>query len=44
TVDQVSTATPEVSAATPSTPPTTTTAFDDADVTMAMAQTFIKMK
>ncbi|GKC94718.1 hypothetical protein Tco_1160160 [Tanacetum coccineum] len=44
TVDQVSTATPEVSAATPSTPPTTTTVFDDADVTMAMAQTFIKMK
>ncbi|GKC64876.1 hypothetical protein Tco_1097474 [Tanacetum coccineum] len=26
------------------TPPTTTTVFDDEDVTMAMAQTFIKMK
>ncbi|GKA85606.1 putative reverse transcriptase domain-containing protein [Tanacetum coccineum] len=44
TVDQVSTARPEVSAATPSTPPTTATVFNDADVTMAMAQTFIKMK
>ncbi|GKC79345.1 hypothetical protein Tco_1130119 [Tanacetum coccineum] len=44
TSDQVSTARPEVSAATPSTPPTTTTVFDDEDVTMAMAQTLIKMK
>ncbi|GJX39139.1 hypothetical protein Tco_0252442 [Tanacetum coccineum] len=44
TADQVSTARPEVSAATPSTPPTTTTVFDDEDVTMAMAQTLIKMK
>ncbi|GJT72184.1 ribonuclease H-like domain-containing protein [Tanacetum coccineum] len=39
TADQVSTARPEVSAATPSTPPTTATVFDDEDVTMAMAQT-----
>ncbi|GJS96670.1 putative ribonuclease H-like domain-containing protein [Tanacetum coccineum] len=44
TADQVSTARLEVSAATPSTPPTTTTVFDDEDVTMAMAQTLIKMK
>ncbi|GKA91703.1 hypothetical protein Tco_0813628 [Tanacetum coccineum] len=44
TADQVSTARPEVSAATPSTPPTTATVFDDEDVTMAMAQTLIKMK
>ncbi|GKC03104.1 hypothetical protein Tco_0994714 [Tanacetum coccineum] len=43
TADQVSTSRPEVSAATPSTPPTTTTVFDDEDVTMAMAQTLIKM-
>ncbi|GJV92178.1 hypothetical protein Tco_1539991 [Tanacetum coccineum] len=42
--DQVSIARPEVSAATPSTPPTTTTVFDDKDVTMAMAQTLIMMK
>ncbi|GJX21630.1 hypothetical protein Tco_0226075 [Tanacetum coccineum] len=35
---------PEVSVATPSSPPTTTTVFDDEDVTMAMAQTLIKMK
>ncbi|GJS49390.1 putative ribonuclease H-like domain-containing protein [Tanacetum coccineum] len=34
----------KVSAATPSTPPTTTTVFDDEDVTMDMAQTLIKMK
>ncbi|GJS46713.1 hypothetical protein Tco_0596834 [Tanacetum coccineum] len=38
------TARPEVSAATPSTPPTTTTVFNDEDVTMAMAQTLINMK
>ncbi|GJY92252.1 hypothetical protein Tco_0508034 [Tanacetum coccineum] len=44
TVDQVSTARPEVSAATPSTPPTITIVFNDEDVTMAMAQTLIKMK
>ncbi|GJV95637.1 hypothetical protein Tco_1547214 [Tanacetum coccineum] len=44
TVDQVSTARPEVSVATPYTPPTTATVFDDEDVTMAMAQTLIKMK
>ncbi|GJT93635.1 hypothetical protein Tco_1082480 [Tanacetum coccineum] len=44
TADQVSTARPEVSAATPSTPSTTTTVFDDEDVTMAMVQTLIKMK
>ncbi|GJY16207.1 hypothetical protein Tco_0386629 [Tanacetum coccineum] len=37
TADQVSTSRLEVSAATPSTPPTTTTVFDDEDVTMAMA-------
>ncbi|GJW97517.1 ribonuclease H-like domain-containing protein [Tanacetum coccineum] len=37
TTDQVSTARPEVSAATPSTPPTTIIVFDDEDVTMAMA-------
>ncbi|GJZ88696.1 hypothetical protein Tco_0660478 [Tanacetum coccineum] len=35
---------PEVSAATPSTPPTIATVFDDEDVTMAMAQTLIKLK
>ncbi|GKD84708.1 hypothetical protein Tco_1355862 [Tanacetum coccineum] len=35
---------PEVSTATPRTPPTTTTDFDDEDVTIAMAQTLIKMK
>ncbi|GKA52807.1 hypothetical protein Tco_0746122 [Tanacetum coccineum] len=33
-----------VSTAAPRTPPTTTTVFDDKDVTMAMAQTLIKMK
>ncbi|GKE27725.1 hypothetical protein Tco_1443109 [Tanacetum coccineum] len=44
TADQFSTARPEVSVATPSTPPTTATVFDDEDVTMAMAQTLIKMK
>ncbi|GKF01222.1 hypothetical protein Tco_0028145, partial [Tanacetum coccineum] len=44
TTDQVSTARPEVSAATPSTPPITTIVFDDEDFTMAMAQTLIKMK
>ncbi|GJS97529.1 hypothetical protein Tco_0804497 [Tanacetum coccineum] len=44
TTDQVSTARTEVIAATPSTPPTTTTVFGDEDVTMAMAQTLIKMK
>ncbi|GKD19532.1 hypothetical protein Tco_1208690, partial [Tanacetum coccineum] len=40
----VSTAGEEVSTAAPRTPPTTTTVFDDEDVTMAMAQTLIKMK
>ncbi|GJU78791.1 hypothetical protein Tco_1275861 [Tanacetum coccineum] len=40
----VGTARPEVSAATPSTPHTTTAIFDDEDVTMVMAQTLIKMK
>nr|GEZ23046.1 hypothetical protein [Tanacetum cinerariifolium] len=40
--DQVSTARPEVSAATPSTPPTTTTIFGDEDLTIA--QTLIKIK
>ncbi|GJR03560.1 hypothetical protein Tco_0526544 [Tanacetum coccineum] len=33
-----------VSTAAPRTPPTTTTVFDDEDVTMAMGQTLIKMK
>ncbi|GKG27037.1 hypothetical protein Tco_0402740, partial [Tanacetum coccineum] len=33
-----------VSTVTPRTPPTTTTLFNDEDVTMAMAQTLIKMK
>ncbi|GJW98463.1 hypothetical protein Tco_0180271 [Tanacetum coccineum] len=37
------TARPEVSVATPSTPLTTSTVFDDKDVTMAMAQTMINM-
>ncbi|GKG05496.1 hypothetical protein Tco_0325582, partial [Tanacetum coccineum] len=44
TADQVSTARLEVSVATPSTPPITTTVFNDEDVTMEMAQTLIKMK
>ncbi|GKF64996.1 hypothetical protein Tco_0188444, partial [Tanacetum coccineum] len=35
---------PLVSTAEPRTPPPTTTVFDDEDVTMAMAQTLIKMK
>ncbi|GJS46716.1 hypothetical protein Tco_0596837 [Tanacetum coccineum] len=43
-METFSTARPKVSTATPSTPPTTTTVFDDEDVTMAMAQTLIKMK
>nr|GEV79741.1 hypothetical protein [Tanacetum cinerariifolium] len=42
TADQVSTARPEVSAATLSTPPTTTTIFGNKDFTIA--QTLIKMK
>nr|GEY90231.1 hypothetical protein [Tanacetum cinerariifolium] len=42
TVDQVSTARPEVSVATPCTPPTTTTIFGDEDLTIS--QTLIKMK
>nr|GEX84255.1 hypothetical protein [Tanacetum cinerariifolium] len=42
TVDQVSTTRPEVSAATPSTPPTITTIFGDEDLTIA--QTLIKMR
>ncbi|GKC01185.1 hypothetical protein Tco_0987321 [Tanacetum coccineum] len=41
---QVSTARAKVSVATPSTPPTIATVFDDEDVIMAMAQTLIKMK
>ncbi|GKF27102.1 hypothetical protein Tco_0082996, partial [Tanacetum coccineum] len=44
TADQVSTARPEVSVATPSTPYTIATVFDDEDVIMPMAQTLIKMK
>ncbi|GJW43266.1 hypothetical protein Tco_0072065 [Tanacetum coccineum] len=40
----VSTAGVTISTAKPRTPPTTTTVFDDEDVTMAMAQTLIKMK
>ncbi|GJR23389.1 hypothetical protein Tco_0971916 [Tanacetum coccineum] len=40
----VSTAGVTISTAEPRTPPTTTTIFDDEDVTMAMAQTLIKMK
>ncbi|GKC79003.1 hypothetical protein Tco_1129777 [Tanacetum coccineum] len=42
TADQVSTARLEVSAATPSTPPTTTTIFGDEDLTIA--QTLMKMR
>nr|GEZ37397.1 hypothetical protein [Tanacetum cinerariifolium] len=42
TVDQVSTARPEVSTATPSTPPTTTTIFGDEDLTIA--QTLISLR
>nr|GEU39419.1 hypothetical protein [Tanacetum cinerariifolium] len=42
TADQVSTARPKVRAATPSTPPTTTTISGDEDLTIA--QTLIKMK
>ncbi|GKA16940.1 hypothetical protein Tco_0696777 [Tanacetum coccineum] len=40
----VNTAGEGVSTAAPRTPPTTTTVFDDEDVTMAMVQTLIKMK
>ncbi|GJW06052.1 hypothetical protein Tco_1568475 [Tanacetum coccineum] len=40
----VSTAGVTISTAEPRTPPTTTTDFDDEDVTMEMAQTLIKMK
>ncbi|GJZ74849.1 hypothetical protein Tco_0639314 [Tanacetum coccineum] len=40
----VSTAGVTISTAKPRTPPTTTTVFDDENVTMAMAQTLIKMK
>ncbi|GKD77756.1 hypothetical protein Tco_1340377, partial [Tanacetum coccineum] len=40
----VTTAGVAISTAEPKTPPTTTTIFDDEDVTMAMAQTLIKMK
>ncbi|GKE28155.1 hypothetical protein Tco_1443539, partial [Tanacetum coccineum] len=40
----VNTAGEGVSTAAPRTPPTTTTVFDDEDVTMDMAQTLIKMK
>ncbi|GJX57572.1 retrovirus-related pol polyprotein from transposon TNT 1-94 [Tanacetum coccineum] len=42
--EAVNTAGEGVSTAAPRTPPTTTTVFDDEDVTMAMAQTLIKMK
>nr|GEU53647.1 putative ribonuclease H-like domain-containing protein [Tanacetum cinerariifolium] len=42
TADQVSTARPKVSAATPSIPPTTTTIFGDEDLTIA--QTLIKLR
>nr|GEY36324.1 hypothetical protein [Tanacetum cinerariifolium] len=42
TADQVSTARPEVSATTPSTPPTTTTIFGDEE--LIIAQTLIKMR
>nr|GEU77034.1 putative ribonuclease H-like domain-containing protein [Tanacetum cinerariifolium] len=42
TADQVSTARPEVSTATPSTPPITTTIFGDEDLTIA--QTLIKLR
>ncbi|GKC47565.1 hypothetical protein Tco_1065287 [Tanacetum coccineum] len=41
--DEVNTAGEGVSTAAPRTPPTTTTVFDDKDVTMVMAQTLIKM-
>nr|GEY49702.1 hypothetical protein [Tanacetum cinerariifolium] len=40
----VTTAGVTISTAEPRTPPTETTVFDDADVTMAMAQTLIKMR
>ncbi|GJV58386.1 hypothetical protein Tco_1530193 [Tanacetum coccineum] len=40
----VTTAGVAISTAEPRTPPTTTTVFDDEDVTMAMAQNLIKMK
>ncbi|GJZ26404.1 hypothetical protein Tco_0570657 [Tanacetum coccineum] len=40
----VSTAAVTISTAEPRTPPSSTTVFDDEDVTMAMAQTLIKMK
>ncbi|GKA89615.1 hypothetical protein Tco_0811427, partial [Tanacetum coccineum] len=40
----VSTAGVTISIAEPMTPPTTTTVFDDADVTITMAQTLIKIK
>ncbi|GKF39839.1 hypothetical protein Tco_0119900, partial [Tanacetum coccineum] len=43
TADKVSTARPEVSAATPVTPPTTTTVFND-DEDLTIAQTLIKMR
>ncbi|GKB03229.1 hypothetical protein Tco_0831318, partial [Tanacetum coccineum] len=42
--EAVNTAGEGVSTAAPRTPPTTTTVFDDEDVTMAMDQTLIKMK
>ncbi|GKA90947.1 hypothetical protein Tco_0812817 [Tanacetum coccineum] len=42
--EAVNTAGERVSTAAPRTPPTTITVFDDEDVTMAMAQTLIKMK
>ncbi|GJX09480.1 hypothetical protein Tco_0199339 [Tanacetum coccineum] len=43
-IEVVNTAGEGVSTAAPRTPPTTTIVFNDKDVTIAMAQTFIKMK
>ncbi|GJX63798.1 hypothetical protein Tco_0296698 [Tanacetum coccineum] len=43
-IEAVNTASEGVSTAAPRTPPTTTSVFDDEDVTMAMDQTLIKMK
>ncbi|GJU37932.1 putative ribonuclease H-like domain-containing protein [Tanacetum coccineum] len=43
-IEAINTAGEGVSTVAPRTPPTTTTVFDDDDVTIAMAQTLIKMK
>ncbi|GJT37445.1 hypothetical protein Tco_0937310 [Tanacetum coccineum] len=43
-IETINTTGEGVSTAAPRTPPTTTTVFDDKDVTMAMAQTLIKIK